>query len=75
MVDVTSPPITTIAKGFCVSLPIPVLTAAGNKPIAAISAVITTGRMRERTPSEIALSIDIFSSRFFLKTLINITPF
>ena len=54
MVDVTNPPITTMAKGFCVSLPTPVEIAAGNKPIAAIKAVITTGRTRDITPCNTA---------------------
>ena len=75
MVDVTSPPITTIAKGFCVSLPTPVDKAAGIKPIMAISAVITTGRTLDITPSLIATFKCIFASRFFRNTLIKITPF
>ncbi len=45
------PPITTLANGRELSDPIPWETAAGNKPIAAISAVIITGLMRELTPS------------------------
>ncbi len=39
---------TTIASGFCVSLPIPFETAAGNNPIAAIKAVMTTGLQSQR---------------------------
>ena len=42
-VELINPPMTTMARGFWVSLPIPLDTAAGSKPIAAISAVITTG--------------------------------
>lgn len=53
-VAVTSPPITTVAKGFCDSEPMPVEIAAGNNPIAAIKAVITTGRTLEITPCNIA---------------------
>ena len=60
MVAVINPPITTTANGFCVSLPMPWLTAAGNKPIIAINAVITTGRTLDITPSRIALSRCIF---------------
>ncbi len=47
----SSPPIMTIASGRCDSEPIPWLMAAGISPIAAIEAVITTGRTRERTLS------------------------
>jgi len=56
MVEVTKPPITTTANGFCVSEPMPVDKAAGNKPMAAISAVITTGRTRDITPCNTASS-------------------
>ena len=42
---------TTIASGFCVSLPMPLETAAGISPIAAINAVMTTGRTLDWTPS------------------------
>src|SRR5882724_9955587 len=36
IVELINPPITTIASGFCVSLPMPVDTAAGKSPMAAI---------------------------------------
>ena len=49
------PPITTRASGLELSDPIPVDTAAGNNPIAAISAVIITGLILEFTPSLIAV--------------------
>ena len=49
--------------------------AAGIKPIAAINAVIITGLTLESTPEYIASFKGIFSSKFFLKTLISITPF
>jgi hypothetical protein len=45
------PPITTLASGRELSDPMPCDIAAGNKPIAAIIAVIITGRMRELTPN------------------------
>ena len=45
------PPITTRANGRELSDPIPCDTAAGNRPIAAISAVIITGLIREFTPN------------------------
>ncbi|MNI31889.1 hypothetical protein D3C73_857840 [compost metagenome] len=50
MVADISPPIMTIASGFCDSEPIPVESAAGNNPIEAINAVMTTGRVRDLTP-------------------------
>ncbi|MNY18119.1 hypothetical protein D3C86_1514770 [compost metagenome] len=75
MVEVTRPPITTIANGFWVSEPTPVLIAAGIRPIAAISAVITTGRMRDTTPWCIASSRCILASRFLRNSVIRITPF
>ena len=50
IVELINPPITTMARGFCVSEPIPVDTAAGNKPMAAINAVMTTGLILELTP-------------------------
>ena len=42
------PPTTTSASGFCTWLPIPVDSAAGNKPIAATRQVITTGLVNMR---------------------------
>jgi hypothetical protein len=45
-----SPPMMTSAKGFCDYEPIPVDNAAGNSPMEAIRAVITTGRVRDFTP-------------------------
>src|SRR5471030_142936 len=54
MVLVISPPITTMASGFDASDPIPFDIAAGSRPMAAIRAVMTTGRRRSATPSLIA---------------------
>ena len=42
MVEIMSPPITTVAKGFCTSPPAPVLMAIGIKPKAGTKAVINT---------------------------------
>ena len=56
VVAVTNPPITTIAKGFEDSEPIPVEIAAGRSPIAASAAVMVTGRILAITPDLIALS-------------------
>src|SRR5882757_9129038 len=47
------PPITTVAKGFCTSAPVPVASAIGTKPSEATSAVITTGRNRINAPFSI----------------------
>jgi len=40
------PPTTTVARGRCTWLPMPVETAAGNKPMQADNAVISIGRIR-----------------------------
>jgi len=78
---VIRPPITTIANGLDASEPIPCDKAAGSKPIAAIIAVITTGRKRSSTPAFIAMAKDVqavwcFNSIILLLNLvISITPF
>ena len=59
MVELISPPMTTMASGFWVSLPIPLDTAAGINPIAAIKAVITTGRTLDWTPWTTAWRMEI----------------
>ena len=43
-VDVTRPPITTVARGRCTSAPAEVDIAMGRKPRAAAAAVSNTGR-------------------------------
>jgi hypothetical protein len=75
IVEVTRPPITTIARGREVSEPIPVEVAAGIKPMAAIMAVIITGLMRATTPERIAASSGRRSCRFFLNFDNRITLF
>src|SRR6266568_1579289 len=45
---------TTVAKGFCTSAPVPVAKAIGTKPNEATSAVMITGRNRVRAPWLIA---------------------
>lgn len=50
-VELTSPPITTIAKGFWISEPGPVANSSGTSPNAAMLAVIITGRSRRTAPS------------------------
>src|SRR5206468_7480303 len=49
-VDVTKPPMTTVASGRCTSAPAPVETAIGMNPTLATSAVIRTGRSRMVAP-------------------------
>ena len=49
------PPITTLANGRELSDPMPCDNAAGNNPMAAIIAVIITGRILELTPNLMAL--------------------
>lgn len=46
----TSPPMTTVASGFCTSAPADVDMAMGKKPSEAAVAVIMTGRSRVRMP-------------------------
>jgi hypothetical protein len=75
VVAVTKPPITTIARGLDVSDPIPVEVAAGISPIAAMRAVMATGRIRDITPERMASSSDSFSCRFFLNLERRITLF
>ena len=43
---ISKPPTTTVAKGRCTWLPMPVEIAAGNRPMDADSAVISIGRIR-----------------------------
>ncbi len=57
--EVTSPPRTTIARGFCTSLPTPEESSIGTSPNPAINAVISTGRNRRFAP------ITIVSSRLY----------
>ena len=45
-VAVISPPITTVAKGFCTSAPAEADKAMGKNPSDAAAAVIITGRKR-----------------------------
>src|SRR5262245_55402976 len=50
-VDVTNPPITTVASGRCTSAPADVASAIGTKPRLATNAVIRTGRNLALAPS------------------------
>lgn len=57
MVDVTSPPMTTMASGRCISEPGPVANNKGINAKAALLAVIMTGRKRRRAPSIICVKV------------------
>ena len=48
------PPTTTSARGFCTCEPIPFDTAAGMRPTAATTQVMTTGRIWTRQVRTIA---------------------
>ena len=54
--EVTSPPMTTMASGFWISEPGPVANKSGTRPKAAMLAVISTGRSLRIAPSNTALS-------------------
>lgn len=49
-VEVTNPPVTTIARGRWISEPGPVAKRSGTNPSAAMLAVIKTGRKRRTAP-------------------------
>jgi len=73
-VEVTSPPMTTVARGRCTSAPAEVEMAMGRKPRAAADAVITTGRSLSRVPLKIRSLMSVmpflFSSlRCSIKTI------
>ncbi len=53
-VDVTMPPMTTVASGRCTSAPVPCDSAIGRNPMAATSAVISTGFRRSAAPAMVA---------------------
>ncbi len=50
----------TIAKGFCVSEPMPVESAAGSRPRQATRAVIMMGRSLRSDASRVTVRISIF---------------
>ena len=74
-VDVTNPPITTVAKGRCTSAPMLVATAIGTKPNPATIAVISTGRSRVFAPSTTASSSERSSCRSRVMVETSTTPF
>ena len=59
------PPMTTMARGFCVSLPIPRERAAGSRPIRATEAVISAGRRPRSAASRAPSSRECFSAHIF----------
>src|SRR4051794_30389740 len=62
----TKPATITMAKGFCVSDPMPVESAAGSNPRHATNAVIMIGRNRSNDASYVASRIPMPSSRSLL---------
>src|SRR5581483_10262421 len=66
-VDVSNPPMTTIARGRCTSAPAPVAIAIGTNPRLATSAVIKIGRSRVSEPSNTASRTCLPCSRSWLK--------
>jgi hypothetical protein len=50
MVEVTNPPITTVASGRCTSEPVPDESINGTSPSAVVIAVNNTGRSLRRAP-------------------------
>ena len=55
-VEEMMPPMTTVARGRCTSLPVPTLIAMGTNPSPATRAVVSTGRSRVMAPSITASS-------------------
>ena len=53
----------TIAKGLCVSEPIPVESAAGSRPRQATSAVIIMGRSRSSDASRVAADVHVLKTQ------------
>ena len=75
-VEVTKPPITTVANGFCTSAPAEVEIAIGKNPNAAAEAVSNTGRKRSRVPISILRFKFVIPSAFnSLKCSIKTIPF
>ncbi len=75
IVEVISPPITTVANGFCTSAPAEVESAIGKKPIMVDEAVNNTGRKRSFVPrikrSFMSVTPSVFNS---FKCSINTMP-
>ena len=75
VVDDTMPPMTTVARGCCISAPVPVESAIGTKPNEATNAVINTGRNRVNAPIWIAWSSGSPSANNLLIKEIITIPF
>ena len=73
-VEVTSPPMTTTASGFWISEPGPLAVSIGTSPIAAMLAVISTGRSRRIAPSRTTWSSGMPCARSWLKYVVITTP-
>lgn len=62
-VELINPPTTTVASGFCISEPVPVVNSIGIKLKIAMDAVISTGLNLSRLPLMMASRSSIPSSR------------
>lgn len=74
MVEVISPPMTTLASGRCTSLPGEVESAIGTNPRLATSAVMSTGRRRSAAPVRTASSSGCPAARSALRCVTSTTP-
>ena len=68
-IEVISHPTTTIASGFCSSLPVPVLHIIGKSQITEVKAVIKTGLRRTIAHSTIASCIPSLVILAFAKSV------
>jgi hypothetical protein len=76
MVELMSPPITTVASGFCTSAPALVANAIGRNPKEATAAVISTGRKRICVPFRTtSIKSETPSFRSLLNSAISTIPF
>ncbi len=74
-VEVTKPPITTVASGRCISAPSLVDIAIGKNPRLATSAVIKMGRSRASAVTSLTCFTSIPDRRKFSAALTQTNPF
>src|SRR2546427_233247 len=73
-VELTSPPITTMASGRWISEPGPLASSRGTRPKAVMEAVISTGRSRRSEPSRTTCSMGRPSACRWLKCVTSTNP-
>ena len=73
-VELTSPPITTMASGRWISEPGPLASSRGTRPKAVMEAVISTGRNRRSEPSRTTCSMGRPSACRWLKCVTSTNP-